>query len=40
MSGIGIEPYFNQANRTSESNFTACESSVSKHSFEGDPASL
>ncbi len=51
MSEISLEPYFhtnrwsitgflNQANRTSESHFTACQNSLSEHSFEGVPASL
>ena len=32
--------FLNQANQTSESNSTACQSSVSEHLFAGDPASL
>ena len=45
MSGISIELYFDPmngplANRTGESNFTACQNSIGEHSFEGVPASL
>ncbi len=35
-----IVHYRNQANRTSESNVTACQNSLSEHSFEGVPSSL
>ena len=37
---ISIPGFLNQANRTTESNFTACQNSLSEHSFEGVPASL
>ncbi len=37
---ISIPGFLNQANRISECNFTACQNSVSEHSFEGVPASL
>ena len=37
---ISIPGFLNQANRTSWSNFTACQNSPSEHSFECVPASL
>ncbi len=48
MSGNSIESNFhptnaplqNQANQTNESNFIACQNSLSEHSFAGVPASL
>ena len=40
MSGMSIEPYFHPTNWTSESNFAACQNSLSEHSFEGVPAFL